>query len=168
MAVGDLTTFTLCGTSGAVFSPCRHYRYVLWGWWDKDKPYLMVIGLNPSTADETKDDPTIRRCKRFASDWGYGGLCMVNLFAIRATKPNDMLIHPSPIGENNDKWLERLSDKAGMVLAAWGNHGSHMGRNWDVRRLIERTNQMKCLGTTKSAQPRHPLYVKADITPILF
>ncbi|GHX72979.1 hypothetical protein VCSRO16_3593 [Vibrio cholerae] len=69
----------------AELSKCRKYRYALWRTWDSDKPFAMFIGLNPSTADEKNDDPTLRRCINFAKSWGYGGVCMANLFAFRAT-----------------------------------------------------------------------------------
>ena len=74
----------------AQLSTCRKYRYALWRTWDEAKPQVMIIGLNPSTADETKDDPTITRCINFAKAWGYGGVCMANLFAYRATAPSDV------------------------------------------------------------------------------
>ena len=154
--------------NGAEFSACRKYRYSLWRWWDENKPYLMVIGLNPSTADEFEDDPTIRRCKRFASDWGYGGLFMTNLFAIRATDPQIMLKHSNPIGPENNHYLVKIAHDAGMILAAWGNHGSNLSRDWEVRKLIEKTKQMYCLGKTKTGQPKHPLYIKANTEPSLF
>lgn len=154
--------------SDAKFSECRNYRYSLWRQWGKSKPYLMIIGLNPSTADETEDDPTIRRCKRFALDWGFGGLVMTNLFAIRATDPKIMLAHKEPVGLENDEYLSSLAKDAGMILAAWGNHGSHKARDWDVRQLIEKTKQMKSLGKTKIGQPKHPLYIKADTQPEWF
>ncbi|MCU7816788.1 MAG: DUF1643 domain-containing protein [Candidatus Thiodiazotropha sp. (ex Rostrolucina anterorostrata)] len=83
---------------GAVLSPDRDYRYSLWRIWQPDDPYALFIGLNPSTADEYENDPTIRRCIRFAKDWGFGGLYMANLFAIRATKPKIMKAHHAPIG----------------------------------------------------------------------
>lgn len=144
----------------AVFSPCRTYRYTLWRWWDKADPsYCLFIGLNPSTADETHDDQTIRRCIGFAQTWGYGGLCMVNLFALRATNPGDMLAHPMPIGPDNDKWLDKTSKQAGEVVAAWGVKGSHLGRDDEV---IENIGGMKCLGTTEGGFPRHPLYVRSN------
>lgn len=158
----------LFGSSSAIFSECRTYRYALWRWWDKEKRYLMVIGLNPSTADETKDDPTVRRCKQFASDWGFGGLCMMNLFAFRATKPAVMMAYASPVGDENDKFLVESGTYAGIILAAWGIHGAHMARDYAVRRLIEKRVQMRCLGTTKAGQPRHPLYIKATTKPVVF
>jgi len=78
--------------SHATFSPCRKYRYSLFRIWDEDKSLVLFIGLNPSTADEKEDDPTIRRCINFAKQWGwgYGGLIMGNLFSFRATQPSDL------------------------------------------------------------------------------
>jgi len=152
----------------AELSSCRKYRYDLWRIWDKHKPYLMIIGLNPSTADETKDDATIKRCKRFAFDWGFGGLCMVNLFAFRATERKDMLKYSDPIGEDNDKYLLKHSKKAGMILAAWGTDGVHLARNHAVKILLEKERPMLCLIKTKHGHPGHPLYIKADTKPELF
>ena len=80
----------LFSKSGAVFSDCRKYRYTLWRIWDGNKPLVMIIGLNPSTADETSNDPTITRCKNFARSWGYGGVLVANLFGCRATSPNEL------------------------------------------------------------------------------
>jgi len=87
--------------SGATFSTDRVYRYALWRVWDAALPSFVVIGLNPSTADETENDPTIRRCIGFAKREGCGGLVMLNLFAVRATDPRVMMAHPEPIGPDN-------------------------------------------------------------------
>ena len=150
-------------TGGAVFSPCRKYRYSLWRRWEQDAPYAMFVGLNPSTADERQDDPTIRRCKRFAADWGYGALVMVNLFALRATSPNDMINHREPIGDDNDRTINMLAPCAGVIVCAWGAHGEYLFRDHYVKTLLA-DYELKCLGTTKNGQPRHPLYIKADKT----
>jgi hypothetical protein len=77
--------------------------------WDESKAYALFIGLNPSTADEKEDDPTIKRCINYSKKWGYGGLCMVNLFAFRATDPSDLKAFHEPIGLENDKWIKRLA-----------------------------------------------------------
>jgi hypothetical protein len=147
-----------------VLSSCRHYRYCLWREWDAmNSSYAVFVGLNPSTADEVKDDPTIRRCADFARRWGYGALCMVNLFAYRATSPAAMKAHASPIGADNDRWLVDCAKDAGVVVAAWGMHGSHLQRDEAVRRLLP--GKLSCLGRTKKKRhPKHPLYVKADVT----
>jgi hypothetical protein len=124
----------------------------------------MIIGLNPSTADETVDDPTIGRCIDFARSWGYGGLCMANLFSYRATKPAVMLNAEEPVGLENDAWLLRQSKKAGVVVAAWGNHGSHRGRSKEATALIPNLHYLKLNAT---GEPRHPLYLKRDLKPML-
>lgn len=153
------------------FSPDRVYRYTLWrewgtGWFDeRDRGVLMVIGLNPSTADETKDDPTIRRCIKFATGWGFSALCMTNLFAYRATKPKDMWAAAEPVGCDNDKWLGLCAAEAGMILAAWG---TQPGQGLPMRAgcVLAALPGVYCLGTTEDGQPRHPLYLAGDTKPV--
>ena len=122
----------------------------------------MFIGLNPSTADETEDDPTIRRCIGFAKDWGFGGLCMVNLFAYRATDPGDMMSSEDPVGPENDIWLKKLPADAGIIVAAWSNGGSYLGRSKEIVRMLP---NLKCLKMNKSGEPAHPLYLPSSATP---
>ena len=95
--------------SGAVFSDCRKYRYALWRMWNEHMPIAMIIGLNPSTADQTRNDPTITRCINFASSWGYGGVCVTNLFGFRATAPTELKAHHDPIGKENDAWVHEMA-----------------------------------------------------------
>lgn len=147
----------------AELSKCRKYRFALWRTWDESKPYAMIIGLNPSTADETEDDPTIRRCINFAKSWGFGGLCMANLFAFRATDPNDMFTADDPIGSDNDEWLIKLAKDAGIVVAAWGNDGVHLGRSKEVLQFIPSLHYLKM---NRTGEPAHPLYLKATSTPV--
>lgn len=123
----------------------------------------MIIGLNPSTADEKDDDQTIRRCVDFAKSWGYGGLCMANLFAFRATEPADMFAEKYPVGSGNDEWLVKLSAKAGVIVAAWGNDGAHLGRSREVIRLLPNLHYLKM---NKTGEPAHPLYLKATLKPV--
>jgi hypothetical protein len=146
----------------AVLSDSRTYRYALWRIWDKNKPYAMLIGLNPSTADEIEDDPTTIRCIQFAKSWGYGGLCMTNLFAFRATKPTDMKKALDPVGSGNDQWLIKLANDAGVVVGAWGNDGGYQGRAEHVIALIP---DMSYLKLNKTGHPTHPLYLRADLKP---
>jgi len=115
--------------------------------------------LNPSTADESQDDPTIRRCISFARQWGYGGITVANLFALRSPYPSDLRESNDPIGPENDQWLKDLAGKSGIVVGAWGNHGTYLQRGEKVAAMFP---NMQCLGTTKHSQPRHPLYVAAD------
>lgn len=146
----------------AVISPCQQYRYSLTRQWNADLPTLMFIGLNPSTADATNDDPTLRRCIGFAKSWGYGGVIMANLFAYRATKPTDMKAAPDPIGIDNDQWLLTLANQSQLIVAAWGNHGSFLERSSAVKQLI---GDLHYLSLNGSGEPKHPLYIKANTQP---
>jgi hypothetical protein len=148
----------------AKLSDCRNYRFALWRTWDDSKPFAMIVGLNPSTADEVKDDPTLTRCINFAKSWGYGGVCMTNLFAYRATDPKDMKAQNDPIGANNDIWLNKLANDAGIVVAAWGNDGSYLSRS---NMVVEMLPNLHYLKMNKSGEPAHPLYLKADLIPVL-
>jgi hypothetical protein len=146
--------------TGAEFSPCRTYRYQLSRVWDSSLPRCNFIGLNPSTAGETIDDPTIRRCIGFAKAWGCGALAMTNLFAFRSTDPKGLLGAKDATGPDNDWWLEETADTSTIVIAAWGVHGVLNERN---RRVIELlADRLECLGRTKDGHPKHPLYLKAD------
>jgi hypothetical protein len=145
----------------ATLSACRTYRYALWRRWGRGD-YAMFIGLNPSTADETNDDPTIRRCIGFTRSWGYEALCMVNLFAYRATDPADMRMAAEPIGPDNDQTIVSLARKAGVVVAAWGTHGTYMGRDRAVRLMVP---ELHYLRLTKGGHPGHPLYLPASLEP---
>lgn len=140
-----------------VISSCNAYRYCLWREWQgQGAGYVAFVGLNPSTAGAVKDDPTIRRCVGFASRWGYSSMCMVNLFAFRATKPADLRTCADPIGSDNDDFLRELSRHADLVVSCWGNHGSLLGRQQNVVKFLGIT---RCLGVTSQGQPKHPLYV---------
>ena len=148
----------------ARFSPCRQYRYILWRIWDESRPFVMFIGLNPSTANETENDPTINRCINYSKSWGYGGLYMANLFAFRATKPVDMKkAKDAAIGPDNDKWLVKIAKKADIVIAAWGNHGRYLNRS---ERVVKMLSNLYYLKLNQSGEPAHPLYLKADLNPI--
>lgn len=150
---------------GATFSRCGAYRYALRRAWDASRPPALFVGLNPSTADAERDDPTIRRCIRFARDWGYGGVLVGNLFAFRATRPVDLKAAAAPVGRANDRWLRALAGEAAIVVVAWGNDGRHRGRD---RAVLDLLGAVHCLGTTRSGAPRHPLYVRAAATPVAY
>lgn len=143
--------------SGAVFSRCRTWRYYLWRTWG-DGPRVAFIGLNPSTADEKADDPTIRRCIGFAKDWGYDGLLMLNLFAFRSTKPEGLRGVADPIGPENDRTIRRVAELIAELIAAWGMN-DFGGRGDYVSALLVPDGKLKCLGVTKDGYPRHPLYL---------
>ena len=148
--------------NGATLSPCRTYRYDLWRSWIGGEGYAMFVGLNPSTADETQDDPTIRRCVAFAKAWGYAGLCMTNLFAFRATDPEDMKRATDPVGPQNDLVLMERAACAGVVVAAWGVHGTYKNRARAVRMMLPKLYYLRL---TKDGHPGHPLYLPKTLVP---
>lgn len=143
--------------SGAIFSEDRRYRYQLWRIWDESKHKIMFIGLNPSTANESTDDPTIRRVIRFAKDWGYGGVLMGNLFALISPYPNDLFTSNDPLGDN-DKHLKVMVESAEKVVFAWGAFSQAVNREAEVSSWIDGY----CLGKNKDGSPKHPLYLKSD------
>lgn len=151
----------------AVFSRCEKYRYVLEIIWDDRKPRCMVVGLNPSTADEMKDDPTLRRVKSFAKDWGCGSVKMTNLFAYRATDPREMKNQPDPIGPQNDELLRISSVNSIHIVAAWGNHGSFKGRDAEVLKVLS-DRRIECFRVTRDGNPEHPLYIPSTQSLTLF
>jgi len=149
---------------GARFSRCKRYRYALWRCWDSMRQPVVIIGLNPSTADARNNDPTIRRCIRFARDWGAGGLIMINLFAFRATDPSDLKQAADPVGPRNDFWIRRSSKVGATLVAAWGNHGDWMGRSNLMRRRFG--PRLQILRLNQGGQPAHPLYLPARLRPM--
>jgi len=149
----------------ATFSDCRKYRYALSRTWNDKKKTILFIGLNPSTANEKIDDPTIRRCINYAQNWGYGSLLMVNLFAYRATLPSELKNVKNPIGNDNDLQIIELSKKADIAVAAWGNEGTLLNRDKEVKKILP---NLMCLKINKSGQPSHPLYQKKDLKLIKY
>mgnify|MGYP001397548464 CR=1 FL=1 len=158
------TTF-LTTPTGAIFSPCQRYRYALWRRWEAEPSYVLFVGLNPSTADAERDDPTIRRCIGFARAWGYGGVLVGNLFAYRATLPRDLKAAGDPVGAENEVWLRGLAERANLVVAAWGNHGSFRQQAGAVLPLLPEPH---ALHVTQQGQPGHPLYLPRTCQPFPF
>lgn len=154
-----------CCDSFAMFSDCRKYRYALWRVWDKSKPSVMFIGLNPSTANENKDDATIRRVRTIASNLGYGGVYMTNCFPYISTDPADLKDFGNTA--TNNHWLLLVNDICQDVIFAWGNFKivTETGRN---KELIGMFPKAKALYINKNGSPKHPLYCKSDIQPIPF
>jgi hypothetical protein len=159
--------------SGAYISPCERYRYSLtrdWGQTTYACNRVAFIGLNPSTADAAEDDPTIRRCIRYAQDWGYSGLLMVNLYAYRATDPRDLAEAPDPVGNpHNDRAIQNLAPTCDLFIAAWGATDApwRNERAAAVCRLLD-GYFLHSLGVTREGHPRHPLYLRADAKPELW
>jgi len=149
--------------STAIISECGFYRYELRKIWQPANGWVFWVMLNPSTADANHEDPTVRRCMGFAEKWGYGGIVVGNIFAYRATDPNDMFSAEDPVGPKNDLYLRWLSAQAILTVCAWGNHGTHIGRSEKAKPLL--AGNICHLGLTKTKQPKHPLYLKKDLKP---
>ncbi|MDN5892863.1 MAG: DUF1643 domain-containing protein [Nocardioides sp.] len=150
-------------TSGAVLSDCGRYRYRLTRDWDTTQPRATFVMLNPSTADATVDDRTISRCITYAMDWGMGGLMVVNLYAYRATDPDDLWLVEDPIGPLNDQHLGEVLSGAqgGPVVAAWGVNA----KPERIAQVLRYAGPLTALAVTKDGQPGHPLYLPKTARP---
>ena len=155
--------------STAVYSGCEQYRYSLTRVWDSAAPRVMFVMLNPSTATEVQNDPTVERCERRARVLGFGGFRVTNIFAWRATDPRDMRAAADPIGPDNDATLDEGADWADRIIAAWGIHGAHQDRGLAVAaRLAQGTKPLYHLGLSKAGHPKHPLYLPYQQQPVLW
>jgi hypothetical protein len=153
--------------SGAIFSSDRKYRYALWRVLDSSKPDMMFIGLNPSTANETENDPTIRRVMGMAYTLGYGNIYMMNLFAWVTPHPEELKTCADP-QKDNDYWLKEIGTeiaKKGMILFAWGNFKEAVERGKEIAAMFPGA---WCLVKNQDGSPRHPLYVPKTVKPILY
>lgn len=150
--------------SEAVYSECGAYRYSLWRRWGPG-PTQLYIMLNPSTASEQRNDPTVGRCETRARAAGMGGFAVVNLFAWRATRPQDLKSATAPVGPDNDRTITEAVAKADQVICAWGVYGAHMNRGPDVAQSLQEQAKIFHLGLTKGGHPRHPLYLTYKALP---
>lgn len=145
--------------SEAVYSDCERYRYLLTRVWATG-PRALFVMLNPSTATEQQNDPTVERCERRARALGFGAFRVTNIFAFRATDPKVMRAEIDPVGPANDTAIRDSARWANLTVCAWGNHGLHLGRGGHVERLLRETGvPLHHLGLTGVGEPRHPLYV---------
>lgn len=158
--------------SAAVISRDGKYRYVLSRNWDPAIDRAVWIMLNPSTANAVEDDATIRRCISFAKRWGYGGIEVYNLFALRSRCPKLIEIDDDPVGPDNDYWLNAIGRSKGKIIAAWGACQTQLQlrrANEVIEFLVsDRDVLLYALGFTKNGHPRHPLYVRndAELSPV--
>lgn len=155
----------------AVISECGKYRYQLSRVWDESKLKVMFIMLNPSTADASQDDPTIRRCINFAKSWGFGGLMVGNLFAYRATNPKELLNVLDPAGEENQKFLDEMFETCETIVCAWGNSkivSTIHKRDSGYKPLGPSKDRLHYLELSNDGTPKHPLYLKGDLKPIQY
>lgn len=152
--------------SDAVLSDDGKYRYLLRRTWDHTKPRMLYVMLNPSTADASIDDPTIKSCVRLAKAQGYGSFEVVNLFGLRATDPKELLKAPDPAGPDNDRIVAAAVGRCDVVVCAWGAFQFAHERAKVLRNELRSGKPaIYCLGKTKSGAPKHPLYMKSG-TPL--
>lgn len=179
------------------FSPCKRYRFTLWrrtgidrNWFPmacdhgfdacpecdrnasfsgKAREFVQFVCLNPSTADDTINDRTVTRCTDFARRWGYGGFCMTNLFAWRDMSPAAMKLVHEPVGAGNNETIARIATQAGMIVCAWGGHGTHNDRAKIVLAILKEhgAGKLHALKVT-DGEPWHPLYLRADTQPFIY
>ena len=152
---------------GAKFTSDRRHRYYLWRTWG-GKPFVLYLLLNPSTADESDNDPTVERCERRARMMGFGGMVVLNIFALVSTDPKGLLSVPDPVGRRNDRYISFFATRAGQVVCGWGNHGRHLGRGRQVLQLLDDLGVTPFVfGVTKTSgcHPQHPLYVSYSRRP---
>lgn len=159
------------GVGTASFDADRRYRFRLSRVWDAGRARCCFVLLNPSTADATTEDPTLRRCVSFARRWGFGAVEVVNVFALRASDPRGLYGAEDPVGRGNNFALVAAARAAGLVVAGWGNHASRVlaperDRAEEVRRALAAAGvPLTTLRLTRAGQPGHPLYVRAATPP---
>ena len=157
---------TLSEMSGAVFSPDRQYRHLLWRRWEESPRWLMMLMLNPSKAGAlpSESDPTVTRQIERAKRLGCDGLLVVNTHDLISTDPRALKTHPKPISDECDKHIlasaVRTISSGGFIICAWGKH-CPPARRAAVLKILEGF-QLFCLGTNLDGSPEHPLYKKYD------
>ncbi len=155
--------------SGALFSKCRRWRYLLWRCWDDSRPVANFLMLNPSTADEVKLDPSCTRARNYAEKWGYGALIVTNIFGWRSTDPSVLKAVKDPVGRGNDAAILRAAREAKLVVCAWGEHGSHLERGEEVKAMLRKQAiALHSLRLNASGHPAHPLYLPSSLIPTEF
>jgi len=146
--------------STAIYSDCERYRYSLTRVWDEAGTRVNFVMLNPSTATEVQNDPTVERCERRARTLGYGSFAVTNIFAWRDTDPRAMRAAADPVGPGNDAAILDRATWAQDVIAAWGTHGAHLDRGTAVHNLLRQVDRpLFHLGLSKAGHPKHPLYL---------
>ena len=155
--------------STAIYSDCLAYRYSLTRAWEAEGRKVNFVMLNPSTATEVQNDPTVERCEQRARTLGFGAFCVTNIFAWRNTDPKKMRAAADPVGRDNDAAIRDACAWADQVIAAWGTHGAHLERGAEVAKLLALVNApIFHLGLTKAGHPKHPLYLSYAQQPQLW
>jgi len=146
----------------AIFSTCERYRYD-WYYRRADGPCVVFIGLNPSKANGHRTDATVRRCIAYAKRWGFGAVRIVNLFSWIDTDPAAMKLAAEPVGPRSNRHLMARAAEADLIVAVWGTHGTHLGRDRVVNRILK--GRLHALSVNKDGSPSHPLSLPKDLRP---
>ena len=155
--------------STAVYSDCERYRYRLTRIWKPATQRVLFIMLNPSTATEVQNDPTVERCERRARTLGYGAFGVCNIFAYRAMDPKEMRAQSDPIGPENDISINAAAAWATHIVCAWGTHGAHLNRGLEIARILRtQPKPLMHLGLSIADHPKHPLYISYKVQPQLW
>lgn len=146
--------------STAVYSDSLQYRYSLTRTWDAEGRKVHFVMLNPSTATEVQNDPTVERCERRARTLGFGAFRVTNIFAWRETDPAKMKKVADPVGPDNDAAISQACEWADQTVCAWGTNGTHLNRGAVTLDLVKAANvPLYHLGLSKHGHPKHPLYI---------
>lgn len=157
-------------TAGAVFSDCEKYRYRLWRIWDESKPKACFVMLNPSTADENQLDPTLTRCKKRAETLGYGGMEIVNIFALRSTYPKALKVDDPGGDIHNSVQIYLAAKESAIVICGWGSHGKLNKRGEHIVDQLKKRfpGVVHYLKLNSDGSPAHPLYLPYELQPVLW
>lgn len=159
--------------TGAIFSECEQWRYVLWRVWNWQLKLLLSISLNPSKADAVRNDNTVSKMIALAKLWGFGGLIKLNAYGWRATSPEEMKKQGvAAIGDLNDYWIQEVwkvfgpagRDQIGLSIGSWGRH-DFLNRGEIIREYI---SDLHHFGLNQNGTPKHPLYLSMSVKPIPF
>ncbi|WP_293451235.1 DUF1643 domain-containing protein [Planktotalea sp.] len=155
--------------STAIYSDCESYRYALTRIWNTAGKRVLFVMLNPSTATEVQNDPTVERCERRARTLGFGSFTVTNIFAWRDTDPRNMKAAVDPTGPANDEVILQFATEADQIIAAWGTHGAHRSRGAEAEILLRNLGKpLYHLGLSKAGHPKHPLYIAYTEQPKLW
>jgi len=155
--------------SVALYSECERYRYALTRVWDEGGSRVHFLMLNPSTATELQNDPTVERCERRARALGHGAFCVTNIFAWRDTDPRAMRRALDPVGPENDAAILDAANWASATVCAWGTHGAHLNRGPEVEAMLRAAGApLLHLGLSRQGHPKHPLYIGYAVQPMVW
>jgi hypothetical protein len=147
----------------------RKYRYMLVRQWGaRNDNFINFVLLNPSTANEIVDDPTIKACTMFAQNLGFDGFYVTNLFAFRTKSPKILKQSENPVGNKNNEFIKKYAHKSKLVVAAWGNHGNFLNRDKEVLEILSNIKAVYCFSITRLGNPKHPLYINRNTKPFKF